>query len=170
MRQSVFLFLLIPLAASTQPHADKIPSAKVRTLDGSSFNTENISNNGKPIIICFWKTWNRNSIKELDNIAELYPDWQNETGVKLIAISIDDSRSSAKVTAMVKVKDWNYEVYLDINQDFKRVMNAYGCPATFLVNNNGQIVWQSNSYLQGSEDDLYVLIQKLAKNETLEKN
>ena len=35
-------------------------------------------------------------VKELPTIAEIYEDWQDETGVKIIAISIDDARKGAK--------------------------------------------------------------------------
>ena len=35
--------------------------------------------------------------KELNAISEVYDDWQEETGVKVIAVSIDDSRNAAKV-------------------------------------------------------------------------
>ena len=52
-------------------------------------------------------------LEELDAIAEDYAEWQKQTGVKLIAISIDDPRSSSKVVTDVKTKGWEYEVYLD---------------------------------------------------------
>ena len=74
-----------------------IPAADVKTLDGKTVNTSKFSNDGKPMIIDFWATWCKPCKKELDAIAETYEDWQKETGVKLIAISIDDARSSAKV-------------------------------------------------------------------------
>ena len=170
MKATLSIILISTSLAFRQSVPDKIPSVTVKSLNGSSFNTQNIANNGKPILLCFWATWCRSSVKELDAIAELYPDWQKETGVKLVAISYDDARSVGKVNTMVKVKNWTYDVYLDINQDFKRAMNVNICPHTFLIDNKGGIVWQSSSYLQGSEDNIYELVKKLARNEEIERN
>lgn len=146
---------------------DKIPTATVKKLDGTKINTNTFSNDGKPIIISFWATWCKPCKKELDAIAEEYETWAKETGVKLIAISIDDVRSSAKVSTDVKTKGWKYEVYLDENQDFKRAMNVNNVPHTFLVNGKGEIVWSHNSYIEGDEEKLYENVKKLAKGEAL---
>jgi len=147
---------------------NKIPSVTLKDLKGSKVNSGAFANNGKPIIISFWATWCKPCKKELDAIAENYADWQKETGVKLIAISIDDARSSGKVVTDVKAKAWDYEVYIDENQDFKRAMNVNNVPHTFLVNGNGEIVWSHNSYSEGDEDKLFENVQRLIKGEKLE--
>src|ERR1700761_3579823 len=146
---------------------DKIPSVTLKKLDGSKIDSNTFANNGKPIIISFWATWCKPCKKELDAIAEEYSDWVKETGVKLIAISIDDVRSSSKVVTDVKMKGWPYEVYLDENSDFKRAMNVNNVPHTFLVDGNGKIVWSHNSYSEGDEDKLYENVQSLIKGEAL---
>jgi thiol-disulfide isomerase/thioredoxin len=143
----------------------RIPSATLKKLDGTKINSSAFNNNGKPIIIDFWATWCKPCKKELDAIAEVYEDWQKETGVKLIAISIDDARSSSKVVTDVKAKGWLYDVYIDENQDFKRAMNVNNVPHTFLVNGNGEIVWSHNSYAEGDEMKLYEALKKVAKGE-----
>ena len=145
----------------------KIPAADVKTLDGKTFNTSKISNNGKPIIISFWATWCKPCKKELDEIHENYSDWVKDTGVKLVAISIDDARNAAKVPGEVTAKGWDYEVYIDQNADFKRAMNVNNVPHTFLVNGKGEIVWQHNSYAPGDEDKLYELVKQLARGEKI---
>jgi cytochrome c biogenesis protein CcmG/thiol:disulfide interchange protein DsbE len=146
---------------------DKIPAATLKKLDGSKINSNTFSNNGKPIIISFWATWCKPCKKELDAIAENYAEWVKETGVKLIAISIDDPRSSSKVVTDVKTKGWEYEIYLDENSDFKRAMNVNNVPHTFIVDGQGQIVWSHNSYSDGDEEKLYENIKKLVKGEKL---
>lgn len=146
---------------------DKIPSATLKNLDGTKINSNTFSNNGKPIIISFWATWCKPCKKELDAIAENYTDWKKETGVKLIAISIDDVRTSGKVVTDVKTKGWEYEVYLDENQEFKRAMNVNNVPHTFLVDGNGKIVWSHNSYAEGDEEKLYENVKALANGEKL---
>lgn len=145
----------------------KLPSATVKTCDGKQTNTSTFSNDGKPMIISFWATWCKPCKKELDAINEEYAELQKETGVKLIAISIDDARSCGKVVTDVKVKGWTYEVYIDENQDFKRAMNVNNVPHTFLVDGNGHIVWSHNSYAEGDEEKLFENVRKLVKGEKL---
>ncbi len=143
----------------------KIPSVDIKTVDGESFNTSEISNDGKPIILSFWALWCKPCIREMTAIADVYEDWVDETGVKLFAVSIDDARSSAKVLPTVNGKCWEYEVLLDPNGDFKRAMNVNMIPHTFLLNGKGEIVWQHTSFSEGSELELYELVQKVAKGE-----
>lgn len=146
---------------------DKIPSTTLKTLDGKKINAKDFSNDGKPFIINFWATWCTPCKAELNNIHEVYADWQKETGVKIITISIDDQRSSAKVAPYVKKQGWAYEVYLDENQDFKRNMNVNNPPQTFLVNGAGQIVWSHTGYAEGEETQLIEQVRKLLKGEAL---
>jgi peroxiredoxin len=138
-----------------------LPSVDVKTLNGKSFNTKDMDNGGKPVIICFFATWCKPCMTELKAIADLYDDWQEETGVKIYAISIDDSRSSAKVSPLVKGQNWDYEFLLDENSDFKRAMNVNDIPHTFILNGNKEIVWQHTSYSQGAEEEYIKAVRAL---------
>ena len=140
-----------------------LPSVDVKTLNGGTINITTLENDGNPIVISFWATWCKPCKKELNNIAELYEDWQDETGVKLVAISIDDTRSMVRVAPYVNASDWDYEVYLDPNGDLKRAMGVSTVPHTFLLNSKKEIVWQHKGYIDGDEDELYEQIEKIAK-------
>lgn len=165
------LFFLVALVSfsfiTLNGDGGTIPVTTVKKLDGTKINTSTFSNNGKPMIISFWATWCKPCKKELDAVHENYEEWVKETGVKLIAISIDDVRSSSKVVTDVKSKGWAFDVYLDENQDFKRAMNVNNIPHTFLVDGSGKIVWSHNSYTEGDEDQLFENVKKLAKGEAL---
>lgn len=153
--------ILFVTALSAQSAGKKIPSVSVKDLKGNTINTSAFSNNGNPIVISFWATWCGPCKKELNTIAETYEEWQEETGVKVIAISIDDARSASRVAPYVNSQSWEYEVYLDSNQDFKRAMNVNNVPHTFLIDGNGNIVWQHNNYTPGDEEELYTKIKEL---------
>ncbi len=143
-----------------------LPSANVKDLQGKTVNTSTISNDGKPILISFWATWCKPCLQELKTIHTLYDDWRKQTGVKVVAISIDDARNAAKIKPFVNGLGWDFEVYLDQNGDFKRAMNVNNVPHTFLVDGNtGKIVWQHNSYAPGDENHLFEEIKKLAGGE-----
>ncbi|UTW63469.1 TlpA family protein disulfide reductase [bacterium SCSIO 12741] len=169
MKKIVGLLALVLVIgfAQAQDKGRSIPSVVIQDIQGEAFNTSEINNEGKPMIISFWATWCSPCKRELNNISELYDDWMDETGVKLVAISIDDARNVQKVKPYVDGQAWDYEVYLDVNADFKRALNVNQVPHTFLVNGDGQIVWQHNSYSEGDEYELYELVQKLANGESI---
>lgn len=162
---TLIAFICIALTAKSQ--VTEVPSVEVKDLDNKTFNFKNINNDGKPIIINFWATWCAPCKRELNAIAEEFDTWVEETGVKLIAVSIDDSRSVKRVKPYVNGQDWNYEIVLDVNSDLKRAMNVNNPPHTFLVDKNGKIVWQHNGYQPGDEEELYELVKKLAAGEAI---
>lgn len=157
------LFILTFSAAIAQEDNSntEIPNVEILDLNFAHFNTSAIENDGKPIIISFWATWCGPCKRELNTISEVYEDWQEETGVKLVAISIDDTRNINKVAPYVNGQAWDYEVYIDPNSEFKRAMNVINVPHTFLIDGNGKVVYQHNSYSPGDEDKLYEKVKAL---------
>jgi len=156
-----FAFVALHALPSVAQTAGRMPSAIVETLDGKKFDTKDLSNNGKPIIVNFWATWCAPCKRELSTIADKYAQWQEETGVKLVAVSIDDTRSKARVAPYVNGQDWDYEVLLDPNGDLKRALNVNNVPHTFLLNGKGEIVYQHNNYEPGDENELYDRVKEL---------
>lgn len=165
--KKISLFVCILFFSIATKAQNKIPSVDIKKIAGENFNTSLLSNDGKPMIISFWATWCKPCVQELTAISEVYEEWQKETGVKVIAISTDDSRNSARVQPFVVARNWEYEIYLDPNGDFKRALNVNNIPHTFLVNGKGEIVWQHNSYTPGDEEEVFELLKKLAKGEAI---
>ena len=124
----------------------KLPSTMLTTLKSAKVDAAGLNNDGKPFIISFWATWCKPCIRELSAIAEVYSEWQSETGVKLFAVSVDDARTSAQVKSLVNGKGWQYEVLLDPNSDLRRAMQVNAVPHSLVVNSNGDVVWQHTGY------------------------
>jgi len=137
-----------------------LPAVQLKDINGKPVNTAKISNDGKPIIISFWATWCKPCIRELKAIHELYPEWQDETGVRIIIVSIDDAQNAQKVKPLVDGLGWEYEVLLDPNGDFKRAMNVQAVPHVFVIDGKGNIIHNHSGYTDGSEQELYELIKK----------
>lgn len=157
------LFVISFFTVSSFSQNRTLPSVKVKNLKGSLVNIQTIENDGNPIVISFWATWCKPCKKELNTIAEVYEDWQEETGVKLVAISIDDSRSSSKVKPYVISSGWEYEIYLDPNKDLSRSLGVSTVPHTFLLDGKGNIVWEHRGYIEGDEDELLEQIEQISK-------
>lgn len=164
---TVAFFVGLMMYSQEETTYKKLPSVNIKTLDGQTFNTQDIYNEGKPILISFWALWCKPCKKEMDAYNENYEDWQDETGVKIYAVSIDDARSTAKVLPFVNGKAWEMEVLLDPNGDFKRAMNVNMIPHTFLLDGNGNVVYQHTSYYEGLEDEIYEMVQKVVAGENV---
>ncbi len=142
---------------------DSMPSVEVKTLDGQTINIQDYANNGKITIISFWATWCSPCKKELDAIADMYEDWQEEYDVELLAITIDTQRALAKVPGMVESKGWEYTILSDSNQKLQQALNFQTVPQTFVLDAEGAIVFSHSGYLPGDEYELEDLLKELAE-------
>ena len=91
-----FLVAIIALVMAL-PSLAQLPSVQLKDVDGNAVNTAELSNDGKPFVISFWATWCKPCQRELKAIHEVYPDWQDETGMKLIVVSIDEAQNAERV-------------------------------------------------------------------------
>jgi cytochrome c biogenesis protein CcmG, thiol:disulfide interchange protein DsbE len=159
---SIFILLFTSLFAQENDNSE-LPAVDIKTLTGETFNTSNIKNPGGPIFLSFWATWCKPCIKELMAVDENYVDWQDEFGLKVYAISIDDTKSMSRVAPFVNGRAWDFEILLDPNSDFKRAMNVINVPHSFILDKNGKIIWQHNSYSPGDEEEIYKVLKKAAE-------
>lgn len=152
------LLLMVSFVAISQ---NELPNIDLQTIDGKTFNSQELAKEGKVTIISLWATWCVPCLKELDAINEIYPDWQAETYVELFAVSVDDSRTVKRVKPLINGKGWDYTILLDTNNDFKRALGAATVPMTLLVKDN-KIVFRHSGYSPGAEYELYEKIKEFS--------
>ncbi|MEN9978692.1 MAG: hypothetical protein RLZZ569_1317 [Bacteroidota bacterium] len=162
MKKIALLFVCLSMMSSifSQNDGKKVPSVQLTDLNGKPINTANLSEKG-PIVISFWATWCAPCKRELNTIHEEYEEWQKETGITIVAVSIDDEKTKAQVPLYVNGKGWEYVVLLDPNWDFKRAMGVGNVPHTFLIDAEGNIVYSHTGYSEGDEEKLLEEIKKL---------
>lgn len=158
--KKVMLILAAALMGTATVKA-QLPSVTLKNIEGKTVVTDTLSNNGKPFIIDFFATWCKPCNRELSAISEVYEEWQEETGVKVIAVSIDKAQNINKVKPLVDNAGWPYEVLLDPNEDFKRALGGRMIPYTLIVDGNGKIVYKHNGYTDGAEQELIEKVREL---------
>ena len=161
--KKLFVTLICTFMAFVGMAQSKLPAVTLKSMDGKTVSTDTLSNNGKPIIIDFFATWCKPCNRELTAISEVYEDWQEETGVKLIAVSIDQAQNINKVKPLVDNHGWPYEVLLDPNSEFKRALGIQMIPYVLIVDGDGNIVYKHNGYTDGAENELIEKVRELLK-------
>ena len=161
--RKTFLLLLLLLTAGLSANAQRLPLVVLKTIDGQSVKTDTLSNGGRPFIIDFFATWCKPCNRELDAISEVYDDWREETGVRLIAVSIDQAQNINKVAPLVASHGWDYDVLLDPNGDLKRALGVQMIPFVLIVDGEGNIAYKHNGYTDGAEQELIEKVRELSR-------
>ncbi|MBR4128096.1 MAG: TlpA family protein disulfide reductase, partial [Bacteroidaceae bacterium] len=87
--------------------------------------------------------------------------WQEETGVKVIAVSVDQAQDALKVKPFVDGNGWEFDVLLDPNSDFKRALGVNLIPHAIVCDGNGKIVQTHSGYTEGGEEHLIEEVRKI---------
>ena len=163
MKSIKVLLVVAFLAIVGIAQAQTLPAVTLKDINGKTVQTDKLSNDGKPFIISFFATWCKPCNRELSAISEVYADWQDETGVKLIAVSIDQAQNINKLKPLVDSNGWEYDVLLDPNSDFKRALGIQMIPYVIIVDGKGNIVYKHNGYTDGAEKELIEKVRELIK-------
>nr|WP_239403207.1 TlpA disulfide reductase family protein [Alistipes sp. An116] len=100
------------------------------------------------VIVSFWATWCKPCQSELDALYDIEEMWKDK--VRIITVSTDDSRATAKVRSLVKGKRWPYEVLLDQNKVLFKALNLTSIPFVMIIK-NGETIYTHTGYTPGNE-------------------
>ena len=153
--------LALACAGASLYASAQLPSVQLKTLDGRAVSADTIGNDGRPFVVSFFATWCKPCNRELRAIHEDYLDWQEETGMKLVAVSIDEGQNAGKVKPLVDSEGWEYEVLLDTNSELKRTLGIESIPHVLIIDGDGNIVESRSGYTEGSEQHIIDKIREL---------
>lgn len=156
--KKILLTLAAVMAFITVASAQDFPNVSVEDRSGKEIMTKELL--GKPMIVSFWAITCKPCIMELNAMNDMYYDWLDEADFEIVAVSIDDARSSSRAKAMSS--EWEFTCLYDVNQDMKRAMNVSLTPHTFIVDAEGNIVYSHSGYTPGSEVELFEKIKEIA--------
>jgi len=154
MKKLIILpFLLFVINIFAQEQEEQVgrsaPNFKLQDLDGNYVSLKNELGDG-PVLLSFWATWCKPCIEEMTKYKEIYSDYKDH-GFKVLAISIDDERTVAKVKPFAKSKNYPFLVLLDTNSDVARKYYAQNVPYSVLIDKSGNIVYTHLGYMKGDE-------------------
>ncbi len=144
----VVVVLLPQLFAQTT-----LPNTKIYNDLNRAIETQELVDGQTPFILSFWSTSCKPCILELDALCENYEEWSEESAFRIVAVSIDDSRSSARAKSLAQGRGWGefFTLGFDINSDFKRTLNVVSVPQVFIFDKDGVMVYSHTGYTPGNE-------------------
>ncbi len=153
----ILTFLLLTTFIFAQD-VKQAPDFELEDFEGEVYELADFTGEG-PVIINFWATWCKPCIAEFKVYDKIYNEYKDK-GLQLVAISIDSERSLPKVKPFVKSNNYNFKVLLDPGMEAARKYYVTNVPVTFLLNKNGEIVYQHSGYKKGDEAKLLKAIKK----------
>ena len=156
------LLLLMLLLVNSAVYA-QLPKLIVKDINGKTIQTDTLSNQGRPFIIDFFATWCKPCNRELDALSEVYADWQEETGIKIFAVSIDQGQNINQVKPLVENHGWEYDVLLDPNGELKRAFGIQLIPYVMIVDGKGNICYRHSGYTDGDESELIEKVREIIR-------
>ncbi|RMD74848.1 MAG: TlpA family protein disulfide reductase [Bacteroidetes bacterium] len=162
MKKTLFLAFALGICASAMAQK-ALPDVTFRTLYGETVAAKDLVKDSKIVVLSFWATWCSPCKKELDAMADLYPEWQEKYNVEVVAVTIDNQRALAKVPSMVTTKGWEYTILHGEENKIRNAFNFQTIPYTLLIAPDGTIAWTHNGYVPGDEYELEEKIAELAR-------
>lgn len=138
----------------------KAQNIQVENLKGEKVLFSEIIKGDMPVVVSFWATWCKPCMMEMEAFKEIQDEWDGK--VRIVSISIDDSRSKSKVPSLVKGRSLPFEIFLDPNKSLYNSLNTFGVPYTFIFH-KGKQVYSHSGYTPGDEEGVIEQALKYTK-------
>ena len=135
------LSILCLVFAVSFASAQQLPDVKVENAQGKIVSVRSLLS-GKPMIISYWSISCKPCIQELNAINDALAEWREEAAVDVLAVSVDDARQKAIAKSLASSRGWEFICVYDENQDLKRAMNVSLTPQSFVVDAEGNIIYE----------------------------
>lgn len=144
MKRGFLLSLVLTALAVAAAAQDYWPRQEVRDLKGRSRQLAEFASAEGATLFVFWKTCCPNNITMINELKEVWQEYDSaERPVKIVLVSLDDQRSASRVGSVVGSNGWPWEVIMDRNGDVARIYNAFIPPQWIAVDPKGKVFYQS---------------------------
>ena len=153
----VVVLLASTLAAATHFLGDELfpvtvgstaPPIRGVTLDGKKQVKTLKDYEGSVLLVNVWATWCGPCKDEMPSLEKLHREFAG-SGLKVVAISVDDPGSEARILEFTKALGLTFEILHDPELATKKNYQITGYPETFIIGREGTIrkkVWGATDW------------------------
>ena len=156
--------LLMGISVSTFAQKS-VPDVEVQDLEGKKVNLKDYVKEDKLTILSFWATWCAPCIVEIPMFQKLYQDFK-ERGFTVIPINLDDSMTEAEplIQRLWKKNKITFNTYYDFEKKSASQLNLAGLPSNFLIDENKQIIFESQGLIDWNSNEIRKMIEESLAN------
>lgn len=126
------------------------PGFKLKDIYKRTVDSDDIYGNGV-VIVEFWSTTCEACKEELPHLNDLYLEYRDD-GLIAIAISVDSARLEKEVKPFIQGHGYKFKVLLDPDKEAYRGFHVASIPMTFIIDEDGKIVYTHLGYNAGDEE------------------
>lgn len=141
---------------------DPILSFSLMTLEGAAFNIEEMK--GKVVLVNFWATWCAPCLTEMPMLEKEV--WQKHKGNDFEMIAIAREQGSQEIKVFQEKNKFTFPMGPDPQKAIYSKFSNAGIPRNYLVNRQGQIIYQSTGFNPKDFRELIALLEKELKSES----
>lgn len=120
------------------------PEQNVKDMSGKTKCLSDYAQKGGTTLFVFWKTCCPNNITMIDELYEIWSDYDDDNHpIKVVLVSVDDQRTASRVRPIVSTNGWEWEVIMDKNEDLARTYHAIMPPQWIALNEFGKVIFRS---------------------------
>jgi thiol-disulfide isomerase/thioredoxin len=147
------VFLTIGSTASAQSTSNL--TQMLATHDGDQNSVAALAE-GNVTLVSFWAMWCAPCKKEMKAMFPIYLKLKDTMGlnVEYIAVSIDDTKTMARVAPYINAKGYTFPVLLDPSKELFNMLNGTDVPFALLFASDGTLSTKHEGFLEGDEETL----------------
>lgn len=136
-------------------NAEEITPDRVRDFSLPDMNDRQVSLydyvGEEIVIIDFWASWCAPCMRLMPELDKIHNE---NDGVTVITISIDNPRSVSRAKSIVRSQNYSMITLFDTNQEIAQRFQVTSVPHTFVIGYDGEIFYEHTGYTRGDEEEL----------------
>jgi cytochrome c-type biogenesis protein len=116
----------------------EMPNFKAKVLGENRYKSFDADYKGQVVLLNVWGTYCPPCIKEMPSLEKLHQAYK-DSGLKMVAVSIDDVVGEDSVAAFARNLGVTFEILHDPTHEIDKLLQITGYPETFVIGKEGTI-------------------------------
>jgi hypothetical protein len=151
MKKIYYVLVLSLFSCTTGAQSVTLHGTELRDLNGRMVPVSAIIEEGHPLVMVFWKSGSSKCCENLETMQSAWMTRLRDRGVRFVAVCEDCAGSWSHVKPLVAGKGWDFDVYIDVNGDFRRSLGIRVIPSTVLFDAGMRMICKHPGWCSGNE-------------------